>query len=305
MEKTGSTQKTKYIFILSQRYSGSTLLSFLLATQPGISTMGERRKFYNKLIKSNAFRSHRAKICSCNETFENCSYLNTLKDQVLSRFGKDKITSNTTEFDVSNNKFIKRIGIEINPFFLMKKVPLWMNPFSKKIKELLEFNRILVDEMLKLDQNTVFLDSSKAIKHVMYLSMIKEFDFHVVWLTRDPRAQVNSALKYNKSWDTTLAAKHWKAEMVENEKVLNRLNIKHVKLAYEDLCKSPKKEISKILDFAGVDTEEIDLGFRKKEQHIIGNGNMRLGKEDKIVERKEWEKELTASQIEIIEKWTA
>lgn len=304
-EKGNSSEKTKYIFILSQRYSGSTLLSFLLATQPGISTMGERRKFYNKLIKSNAFRSHRAKICSCNETFEDCSYLNTLKDRVINQFDENKITSNTTEFDVSSNKYIKRLGIEINQFFLMNKFPLWLNPFAGKLKNLLEFNRILVDEMLKMDKSTVFLDSSKAIKHVMYLSQIKEFDLHVVWLTRDPRAQVNSALKYNKSWDTAFAAKHWKQEMIENEKVLNRLNVKHIKLPYEDLCKSPKEEIQQILDFAGVTTGEIDLGFRKKEQHIIGNGNMRLGKEDKIVERKEWETELTPSQIEIIEKWTA
>lgn len=305
MEKAGLPPKTKYIFILSQRYSGSTLLSFLLATQPGISTMGERRKFYNKLMKSKSFRSHRAKICSCNETFENCPYLNTLKNRVLSQFNENKITSNTTEFDISSNKYIKRIGIEINQFFLLNQLPLWLNPFAGKLKSLLEFNRILVHEMLEMDKSTVFLDSSKAIKHVMYLSQIQEFDLSVVWLTRDPRAQVNSALKYNKSWDTTFAAKHWKQEMIENEKILNRLNIKHIKLPYENLCQSPKKEIRKILDFAGVTTGEIDLGFRKKEQHIIGNGNMRLGKEDKIVERKEWETELTAKQIEIIEKWTA
>lgn len=303
MKKESNTKsKTKYILILSQRYSGSTLLSFILSKQANISTIGERRKFYNKSIQSKKFSNHRAKICSCGKTFDNCTYLNTLKDNVLHKIDQKTLATNTTEFDIFNHKKMNGIALKLIQFCKLNKLPFL--PFSKKINDLKKFNKILVEEILKIDQNPIFLDSSKSAKHLLFLSMIEEFDLNVIWLVRDPRAQVNSAIKYNSSWNVKMATEYWKQEMVDNAKLLKTLNIRYTQLKYEDLCQSPKDEIENILDFSGIDAQDVNLDFRNQEHHIIGNGKMRLGNDKEITQRNEWKQELTANQIQEIESLT-
>jgi len=66
----------------------------------------------------------------------------------------------------------------------------------------------IIQEILDLDQTKAFLDTSKIINHALFLSMVKAFDFYVIWLVRDPRAQVNSAIKYN-DWSVE---KNYRAE---------------------------------------------------------------------------------------------
>ena len=299
-----SSNKIKYLYILSQRYSGSTLLSFLLATHPDVSTIGERRKFYNKSIKTAEFAHHKARHCSCGERFENCPYLNEIRKRVLSRIDSNALATNTTEFNIYNNKYLNRIAYEIIRFYSINKWSLKWTPFSEKIKELCHFNFTLAHEILDYDNSRAFLDTSKIINHALFLSMIKEFDFYVVWLVRDPRAQINSALKYNK-WSIEYAAQHWMQEMQENEKILKGLGLKSIKLRYEDLCRSPESELTNIFKFTGLDENQFSLDFRTQTQHIIGNGKMRLGNDKIIKERKEWQSELSAKQIKSIERLTA
>ncbi|MEM9822289.1 MAG: sulfotransferase, partial [Bacteroidota bacterium] len=177
-------------------------------------------------------------------------------------------------------------------------------PFSKKIKAHCHFNELLVRQILKIEQKSVFLDSSKVIDHALLLSLIDSFDFYIIWLSRDPRAQSHSALKYN-PWSIEEAARRWKKEMAVNEKILKKANIKYLPLQYEALCKNPKKEMTRLLQFVGLDANLFSLDFREKEQHIMGNASMRLGKDRKIVERKDWMEKLSQDQIKTIETITA
>lgn len=302
MTHNTSTKKTKYIYVLSQRYSGSTLLSFLLATHPEVSTIGERRKFYNKSIKTKEFLHHKARHCSCGALFEDCPYLNAIKDKVLAKTNPADLNTNTTEFNIFNNKYINRIAYELIKFSKINKLPF--TPFQNKINSLLHFNEVLSQETLRLDGTSAFLDTSKIIDHAFYLSMIKNFDFKVIWLFRDPRAQINSAIKYNK-WTIEYAAKHWIKEMEANELILTKMNIPFIKQKYEDLCANPEGELQNIFKFVGLDEQQFTLDFRAQTQHIIGNAKMRLGKDAKIQERIEWQTELTSDQIKKIETLTA
>lgn len=299
-----SSEKIKYLYILSQRYSGSTLLSFLLATHPDVSTIGERRKFYNKSIKTAEFAHHKARHCSCGELFENCPYLNEIKKRILSKIDTSVLATNTTEFNIYNNKYLNRIAYEIIRFCSINNWSLQYTPFYKKIRNLCHFNSVLVREVLSLDRSQAFLDTSKVINHALFLSMMKNLDFYVVWLVRDPRAQINSAVKYN-DWTIEYAAKHWMSEMEENGKVIKGMGLNAIQLRYEDLCRSPKPKLTEIFNFTGLDETQFSLDFRTQTQHIIGNGKMRLGKDQTIKERKEWQTELSTEQIKTIERLTA
>ena len=296
-------KKIKYIYVLSQRYSGSTLLSFLLATHPDISTIGERRKFYNKSLRSKEFAHHKAQHCSCGQLFEACPYFNAIKARVLAKIDPAILINNTTEFHIFKNKYLNRIAYEIIQLAALSRPESQYFPFQNKINKLGHFNQTLVEEILDLDQTKAFLDTSKIINHALFLSMVKAFDFYVIWLVRDPRAQVNSAIKYN-DWSVEAAAKAWKKEMIQNEKVLEKKKINFIKVRYEDICRATTDELQRIGTFTGLEASQFSLDFRQPTQHIIGNFKMRRGTDQKITERKEWQEQLSTAQVDIIEKLT-
>jgi len=286
---------------LSQRYSGSTLLSFLLATHPAIATIGERRKFYTKsILEKDQVRS----MCSCGKTFKNCEHWSVIKEALLSEIQFGAITDNPTEFQFSQQKALNHLTLNLLRFCLINKIPKTWWPFSKKLKANCRFNELLVQQVLKIEKKTVFLDSSKVIDHALFLSLIESFDLHIIWLSRDPRAQSHSALKYN-PWSIEEAAHRWKKEMGINERILKKMDIPFLLLQYEALCRNPKKEMTRLLEFVGLDAEPFSLDFREKTQHIMGNTKMRLGKDRKIVERKDWLEQLSQEQIQKIETITA
>ena len=292
--------KKKYIYILSQRYSGSTLLSFLLGTHPGISTIGERRKFYNKSIRP---KVDEIQTCSCGQKFIDCEYWSAIRDRLLKRVQESELKTNATEFRFFNDRKKHIIADKLYQTAVLNGLPKSLQPFSNKMDKMLEVNRILTEEILDLDGNTAFLDSSKIIDQALYLSLIEEFDFYVIWLSRDPRAQVNSAVKYHQ-WSISDATERWKSEMKNNARILDGQKINYTHLRYEDLCREPEKEMQRILDFCGLQTDKFSLDFRSQTQHIMGNGYMRLGKDSKIEERKDWQKKLSKEDIKLIEKLT-
>ena len=292
--------KIKYLYILSQRYSGSTLLSFLLGTHPDIATIGERRKFYNKSIKPRTKDNQR---CSCGKSFTECEHWNAIKQRVLEKVDVKDLQTNATEFRIYNNRYLNRLASGWLRRSILKKQSPALQPFARQLKRLYHFNKVLVQEILDLEGKRVFLDSSKTIDHALYLSQIPEFDLYIIWLARDPRAQVNSALKYN-DWSIEQATSRWKKEMARNEKILRKMNARYTVLRYESLCKDPAKEMVRLLEFTGLDPSKFSLDFRSKEQHIMGNYAMRLGKDTRIVERKDWQEKLSSRQIDIIEQMT-
>lgn len=289
--------RKKYIYILSQRYSGSTLLSFLLGTHPDIATIGERRKFYINSIADGG----RDLKCSCGESFQDCSHWNHIKTGLFQEIDSTKILHNPTEFQLFKNKYLNRLAYEV--FFKSKthRNIKGLIPYQDRINKQLHFNQVLVNKILEIGDKTSFLDSSKTITHLPFISSMEGFDLYVIWLSRDPKAQVHSAMKYN-NWTVEKAAKEWKKEMDGNGEVLDSLGLNYCELSYEELCKKPEVEMKRILEFAGLDSSTYSLDFRSQQQHIMGNFKMRLGKDSKIEVRNEWKEQLSQDDILTIDK---
>lgn len=267
-----------------------------MATHPDIATIGERRKFYNNAINP---QSGKVQVCSCGQPFNSCEHWGAIKTALLKKVSPDSLRTNACEFEIVKNKLLNGLLHKaLVPFLTRKSVPF---PFSARVGELCYVNEQLVEEALKIENKKVFLDSSKVIDHVLFLSQLKSLDIHVIWLSRDPRAQVHSAMKYN-PWSVHQAANHWVEEMRKNERLLKRAGIKYTTVSYEALCKDPSQEMTKLLEFTGLDTSKFSLDFRNEKRHIMGNYNMRLGKDNEIEERKEWRKELSEIEIKDIER---
>ena len=93
--------------------------------------------------------------------------------------------------------------------------------------------------------------------------------------------------------------------MVENAQVLEKLGINFTVLNYEALCRNPSAEMQRLLEFSGLDGSKFSLDFREQTQHIMGNYSMRSGADTTIVERKEWQSDLSPADIATIESVTA
>ncbi|MEL6971370.1 MAG: sulfotransferase [Bacteroidota bacterium] len=282
--------RVKYIYILSQRYSGSTLLSFLLATHPDIATIGERRKFYNKSFQPGQGSAQR---CSCGELFADCEHWQGISERIRSRLEARHFSTNFTEFELFETPILNKLWDR------------WFSPrlFRKLYADLYEANQVLVEEILALNEKPVFLDSSKSYKQLQHLQEIEAFDLKVIWLSRDPRAQVSSALKYN-SWTVQQAADTWVAEMKQYETLLQKGGFDFLPVRYEQLCRTPLEEMRRILQYLQLDDHAFSLDFRGQEQHIMGNKSMRLGADRKIEERKDWQERLKPAEVSLIETIT-
>lgn len=186
----------------------------------------------------------------------------------------------------------------------MQGVDIGKMLFGQQLRYQARFNTCLIRAVLELENSRVFLDSSKSISHALFLSRIPEHDLRIIWLSRDPRAQVSSALKYN-DWSVEEATRRWKAEMKANERALQKMQIPYISLNYESLCRQPEAEMSRLLRFAGLDPALFTLDFRSETQHIMGNYSMRLGKDTRIEERLDWLERLSPQQLRQIEEMTA
>ena len=287
-------------YILSERYSGSTLLSFLLGTHREIGTIGERRKFYNKFLKPNPEAVSR---CSCGDPFRKCHFWNQVYDRLYLHSKDQAPALNFSEFQLSTNKYLHWMAFHSIYTLLLAKSSIRWHPYYGTFKRLGKLNRDLMHAILEASSASVFLDSSKSLHHAAFLRFQSAMDMRIIWLVRDPRAQVSSAMKYN-PWNAEKATRKWIQGYHRTEKLLSQLSMKHVVIKYHELCTAPLLALQRIADLLEIDEDKYDLNFRSHDQHIMGNFNMRLGKDQRIEERLDWLERLSTSEINLIEKMT-
>ncbi len=210
-------QKNKLIYIVSSRYSGTTLLSAILGAHPDISTIGERKKFYIKSLRP----SGKGRLdCSCGKLYSECEYWSEIRDEIIAQVPAKDLATDVTQFMFYQNKLTNRLSRKITQHFIAANRSIRFTPFAGRVEKTCHINKLLIEKSLEMDGNTVFVDSSKPIEHALYLSLIKDFDFYVIYMVRDPRAQSASAIKYNK-WSIEQAAQTWLSEHQKIRKILN------------------------------------------------------------------------------------
>lgn len=289
--------KPKLIYIVSSRYSGTTLLSAILGAHPDISTIGERKKFYIKSLRPGGKGRF---DCSCGKLYSECEYWTAIRDEVIAKIPDSYLRTDVTQFRLYQNNLLNKTGRRITKNLIANNRSIGFTPFAGRIREMCEVNKHIVNSTLQLDDNEVFVDSSKPIHHALYLSLIEDFDFYVVYMIRDPRAQAASGMKYHK-WSPEKAAHTWLREHSGIRKVFNTWNVKKYEMTYGRFCREPMLHLKEILDFAGVDKSQASLDFRSTSKHFSGNKRMLKAKTTEITERKDWLEQLSAQEIKTIE----
>lgn len=293
-----SSANRRVLYIVSPRYSGSTLLAFVIGSHPDIATIGERKKFYNKAIIDDGTQLH----CSCGTPFKSCPTWTTLSDRLRERFSAAQLAPNFSTFRLSEHRLVDRALYEGILWSVMRVPGLPLN--IGRIRTHAEANRYLIELVCEQQSGEVFLDTSKPLRQALFLSRTPGLSVRILLLTRDPRAQVCSALKYN-DWTTAQAARNWVRETRAHFRVVPRLGIPYLHLRYEDFSREPELKARQIFELCGVAPERSAENFRDWDHHVMGNGKMRLGTDTQIEERRDWEQRLSREQVRIIERETA
>lgn len=290
---------TKYkdlIYIMSPSYSGSTLLTFLMAMHPEIATVGE--------LKATSMGSIDEYVCSCGEKINQCGFWGDVTKRMNERGQKFSLADFGTHFSSDDYLCGRFLRAGVHGALVEKVRGLAINILpncSATYKATLEQNRALIDTITSLQGATAFLDDSKDPVRVKYFLESGYWNVKIIYLTRDGRGTTNSYMKhYNAGMNEAIV--QWLSKCNEMDAVIQNLDgDSFIKIRYEDLCENPESTLKKIFSYANLDSSTVASDFKTVKHHILGN-SMRLGSSGEIRLDEKWKSALTEADLKEFEK---
>ena len=289
---------TPCLYVASPSYSGSTLLTMLLAAHPEVATIGEMKGGQENLA---TYR------CSCGSLFADCPFWRRLITALEGRGFRYDLGDRRTmpAFRVPSSPLgdlVLRRPFGSRAYEVTRDAAIAAWPWLRReLERLLAYNEAFIGEVLRLSGGCVFVDSSKDGVRIKYLARIPSLEVRVVQLVRDGRAVVNSARK-NAKETADRAAAEWRDQHLEIERVARRCcNGRLLRVRYEDLCREPALWAQRILEFGGIQGAVGAAGVDGSRLHVLGN-RMRLKGAQTIRVDQGWCSELSREDREAFER---
>lgn len=309
----------RLIYILAASHSGSTLLSMLLGSHPDICTVGE--------IKLCALGNVDEYLCSCREPIRACPFWTAVGREMERRGHPFDMTEPGTDIMGIESRYVRFL---LRPLYRgsywerIRDAALILSPtWRMGMKRVQARNLAFIETLRDVTRRKVVVDSSKIGIRLKYLLRIPGLDVRVVRLVRDGRAvsltYMDPAI-FADAEDPRLrgggsggsregerlpiweAAREWQRSNEEAEAILRHLPPdRWIEIRYEDLCRHPDAVLGRIFQFAGVQADTKIRNFRKREQHVIGNG-MRLDATGEIRLDERWRYTLSSSHLDAFEE---
>lgn len=277
--------------LLSNWYSGATLLTLLLDRHPEVVTTGET------FIGLGAEQDT---PCSCGEKVRDCPFLAEAAGHMRSqgrfdpsRFRMLPVFSGNRLINraLSNNRFSGRLRNR-----LIQAVPAFRSQRDRFVGDHTQF----MERAAALAKASVFLDATKNIRRAELFLERAEAPVPVIHLVRDPRGFAKSLLV-----EPTEQARHPDAgqagdrynEYIDAFDRLKRSYPQHpfLELRYEDLCHTPADVMETALGFLGLERRDL-ISAAPTPSHVLGN-SMRMTFRGEIREDLSWTTALDADQI--------
>jgi hypothetical protein len=306
-------------YLLAASHSGSTLLAMLLGAHPDLCTVGE--------LKATGFGNREQYRCSCRRLIQECAFWQRLGRAMSARGIPDfQITrAGTSIFEVASPcaqrllaPLFRGGGLEWVRDRALSVSPAWRH----HLRETQRRNLALVESLHELTGARWIIDSSKVALRLKYLLRIPSLEIKVIRVIRDGRAVAltytdeasfadasDPALRGGGSGDLRVtaqnnmrdAANEWKRSNESADCLVVRLpRSQWTEVRYEELCRQPGAELWKLCGFLGIDPVKVNLDFRSREQHVIGNG-MRLDSTSEIRLDERWKTHLTPDDLRIFD----
>lgn len=287
----------KWAYILAPSYSGSTLLTFLLAAHPEVATIGE--------LKASAMGDIERYDCSCGMRIRSCPFWENVRRQMDRRGASFDLANFGTQFRTEGHPLANRIlttRLRSPMFECMRGIATRVHPGVRRVvARALERNRMLSEVILDLQSGTVFLDGSKDPIRLKYMHDSGLWDIKVIYLVRDGRGATNSYMKHYGA-SMRVAALEWRRTHAAIERLRARLpEGSWVKIRYEDLCRDVDRTLGKVFAHLCVESDAASREWLAVENHILGN-SMRLGSRSEIRLDEKWKAELSNTDIETFDR---
>lgn len=299
--KTDLFKKKRLIYILSPSFSGSTLMTLLLAQHTEISTIGE--------LKATAMGITGEYICSCESNIHDCEFWKKLTKAAneknipfsTSKFGTH-FTSENKFYNAVLNAQVRGVLFEKTRLSTIKTIPNLHSEYQKIIKQ----NKSIIDISTDLLGGELFLDGSKDSNRLLYLMESGNWSIDVIRMHRDGRAQSHSRRKKeNNPIDFETATKEWAHTIQQMDYVSSKVDKERlITINYEDLCAAPNEILASIWEFLKIEPIDRDwriVDLKSKTTHILGN-NMRTQKRINIQLDEKWKSQLSDNEIASFEK---
>ncbi|MFK7906817.1 MAG: hypothetical protein AB8B69_16915 [Chitinophagales bacterium] len=239
------------IYLVGTSFSGSTLLGFLLDVAEEVGFMGELKDLPDKEVE---------KICSCGERSDKCT------------FWAKYLKKNHPTFGKPNKLFKIKQALRLILGIKHTKQALSNTPDYHLLQTLLA-------ELQETQPNiNCLLDSSKTVWRLSHLLQCKGIQLQVVYLKRDFKNNVASFAKREPFG-------FWKGLMVYkiNHFLIRRFLELHkipvIKVQFENLCKTPEKELNRIKQQFQLNTnfENFQAKLQNRTYHVrAGNTETRF-----------------------------
>lgn len=306
-------------YILGASHSGTTLLAMLLGAHPEGCTVGQAGAA--GIDEPERYR------CSCGQPIRECRFWSDVK-AAMQRRGLDfDIARPVTSIHASSSAYVNRLLdplhrgplAEIARDLALSLSPVW----RKHLPETQRRYAALVDSLCEITKARAVLDSSKTGVRLKYLLRNPGLDVRVIWFVRDGRGvsltyvdPLNFADAANphlraggfgghrdsERLPMQQAAREWRRSNEEAAKIIARLpRSQWIQARYEDLCRDPRATLTPICEFLGLDPARINLEFRSRVQHVVGNG-MRLDTSSEIRLDERWRTHLSPEQLDAFEQ---
>lgn len=285
-----SGAKPRLLYILAPSFSGSTLLTYLLAQHPEIATIGELKA---------SIRDVRRYRCSCGEPIVQCGFWRQVQDACR----REGMEFSVERFDTAlegrswlGNRLIcstpRGPMFELLRLTLMRCVPSARQDLEQKLRR----NYAISEVIRAIQGGALFLDGSKNAMRLLHFIRSGLWDLRVVYLHRDGRGVINSMMKHF-GLGVERAGAEWAHMVRQLEHMRNRLRPPMVRdLKYEDLCSRPKESLQETFSWLGLESIPVATdGFKQGDFHILGN-NMRLDALSEIRLDERWRTELSAGE---------
>ena len=270
-----AAKPVKVLYIGGCGRSGSTLLDRMLGQVPGVCSLGEFTHLWRGLL-------HNAE-CGCGAAIRDCPFWRAVGERAFG--GWETV-------DVAEMLHLQR-AVQRQRYVPFMMVPALWPTYREKLERYARVLGELYRGVQEASGAALIVDSTKHYSGAFLLGRVAGLDLQVVHLVRDSRGVAFS-------WSKTVArpeAAHRGAPMNRYSpgrsscrwlgynagfEVLDRLGVPSTFVRYEDLVRSPRIELERILERAGVQPDGEACSFIEgpemslRPNHTVAGNPMRF-----------------------------
>lgn len=292
------------------------------ASQLADATDAHKREAATKRIL-NARNDYQVHLCCCGVVVPTCSFWTQVADELQVMLGVDdpnilgtyRITETRhTEFvdkgetwePADPKAYTYRLRLN-DAAMVIGARPLWkllslISPEVQDYRTIISNSLNLYEAVRRVHKTPIIIDSTKNPIRMKALYFASPRNMQIIHLVRDGRAVCLSRMK-RQNFTMRESARIWKQENRKHwlvRRTMPKANFTRVR--YEDLCRDPEKELSRICTVLGVKYQASMLDFRA-ERHNLGGNSMRFRSNEREIRLDEkWRRELKPDDLHDFEE---